>query len=61
MLFKDSSTGERGRRYLLSVSKEEMDFLHEIAKQKGVHVSVIVRRAIRVALVDKPDLFNIFE
>lgn len=60
MLFQDSSTGERGKRFLLSISKEEMEFLHELAKSKGVHVAVLVRRALRVALVDKPDLFNIF-
>lgn len=60
MLFQDSSTGERDKRYLLSVSKEEMDFLHKVAKEKGVHVSILVRRVLKVALVEKPDLFNLF-
>ena len=60
MLFKDDSTGERGKRFLLSVSEEELKLLREMAKRKGVHVAVLVRRALRMTLIEKPDLFNLF-
>lgn len=59
-MFKDVDD-VRIRKFIFQLSDREREFLKKEAQKHGIHVSVLVRRCLRVALIDKPDLFNIFE
>lgn len=59
--FQDHSETERDKRFLLSLSDNERAFLHQEAKKRGIHVAVLVRRCIRMCLMEKPDLFQIMQ
>lgn len=60
-VFQDHSETERDKRFLLSLSVRERAFLHEEARKMGIHVSVLVRRCLKVCLVEKPDLFKLVQ
>lgn len=59
-LFQDTIAADRSKRYIFCLSPEERKLLHDKAEEQGVHISVLIRRALRVALLEKPDLFNLF-
>jgi hypothetical protein len=60
-LFRDLAPTKRGKRFLLSASEGELDLLRKIATLKGISVAVLLRRVVRIALIEKPDLFNLFD
>lgn len=60
-IFQDHSETERDKRFLMSLTVQEREYLHAEAKKRGVHVVVLVRRCLRVCLLEKPDLFQLVQ
>lgn len=60
-MFNDTIGADRNKRYIFCLSESELKFLHDEAQKHGVHVSVLLRRVVRISLIDKPDLFGLFK
>lgn len=60
-MFMDTIGADRNKRYIFCLSAEESKFLHDEAKKQGVHVSVLLRRVVRISLIEKPELFGLFK
>lgn len=55
-LFKDVVNAPRSRTYPTRVSDEEIRFLQEEARKRGIRVVTLVRRCLRLALIERPEV-----